>query len=296
MIVLSHRSEIGVIRLSLVPGVKNSYLFTGKEIQDELGLGWIDFGARMYDAASSRWNGVDVLGERYVAWSPYNYVMGSPLVLVDPEGDTIRLSDAFRNSQYLMDIYSQWQKTDYGKTFIEDFNETGKFGDVLISFDAGKENVTRFYFRSKLDGSLETIPGSDEGSLLSLSSSHSLYISISLIDFDSYERTGPFQSEDEYSIQFYARISGNDNITHETQHAKIGVKTIRQFKKHYSEKTHHEWMGKINSIYYHERKNTLYQSVGEAQLDFFYREYVKIEYYRWLEFIINSFPGAENRK
>ncbi|MDX2250640.1 MAG: RHS repeat-associated core domain-containing protein [Bacteroidia bacterium] len=73
--------------LSLVPAVKNSYLFTGKEIQDELSLGWIDFGARMYDAAAGRWNGVDALGEKYTAWSPYNYVMGSPLILTDPTGN-----------------------------------------------------------------------------------------------------------------------------------------------------------------------------------------------------------------
>ncbi|MEZ4774324.1 MAG: RHS repeat-associated core domain-containing protein [Bacteroidia bacterium] len=79
--------------LSLVPGVKNSYLFTGKETQDELGLGWIDFGARMYDAASSRWNGVDALGEKYVGWSPYNYVMGNPLIFVDPDGRTIYDAD-----------------------------------------------------------------------------------------------------------------------------------------------------------------------------------------------------------
>lgn len=138
--------------------------------------------------------------------------------------------------------------------------------------------------------------GGCEGVSLSASSGHSLYISISLTDFDSYERTGPYQSEDEYLLQFYARVSGNDNITHETQHAQIGAKTIRQFKKHYPERTHHGWMGKINSIYYIERKNTLYQSVGEAQLEFFYRQYVKIEYYRWLDFIINNFPGAENRK
>ncbi|MDX2245973.1 MAG: RHS repeat-associated core domain-containing protein [Bacteroidia bacterium] len=75
--------------LSLVPAVKNSYLFTGKEAQDELGLGWIDFGARMYDAAASRWNGVDGMAEKYLPISPFVYVANNPLLFVDPNGKEI---------------------------------------------------------------------------------------------------------------------------------------------------------------------------------------------------------------
>ncbi|MDX2247853.1 MAG: RHS repeat-associated core domain-containing protein [Bacteroidia bacterium] len=73
--------------LSLVPAVKNIYLFTGKEAQDELGLGWIDFGARMYDAAAGRWNAVDALGEKMPNVTPYSYVFNSPLILTDPTGN-----------------------------------------------------------------------------------------------------------------------------------------------------------------------------------------------------------------
>ncbi|MDX2248698.1 MAG: RHS repeat-associated core domain-containing protein [Bacteroidia bacterium] len=79
--------------LSLVPGVKNSYLFTGKETQDELSLGWIDFGARMYDAAAGRWNGVDALGEEYVAISSYVFVANNPLNHVEIDGQFFVVDD-----------------------------------------------------------------------------------------------------------------------------------------------------------------------------------------------------------
>ena len=33
-----------------------------------------------------RWAGVDPLAEQYSAWSPFNYVLGNPVLLIDPDG------------------------------------------------------------------------------------------------------------------------------------------------------------------------------------------------------------------
>ncbi|MEZ4828176.1 MAG: RHS repeat-associated core domain-containing protein [Bacteroidia bacterium] len=74
--------------LSLVPAVKNSYLFTGKEAQDELGLGWIDFGARMYDAAASRFTTIDRFSEKYYPLTSYQYAANNPVLFVDVNGDS----------------------------------------------------------------------------------------------------------------------------------------------------------------------------------------------------------------
>jgi RHS repeat-associated protein len=64
-------------------GVKR-YLYNGKELQQ--GTDWLDYGARMYDAAIGRWMVPDVLGELRVYESPYCYVGNNPISRIDPDG------------------------------------------------------------------------------------------------------------------------------------------------------------------------------------------------------------------
>ena len=65
---------------------KNLYLFGGKEFQDELGLDWYDFGARMLDRQLGIWRTPDPLAETSRRYSPYAYALDNPIYFIDPDG------------------------------------------------------------------------------------------------------------------------------------------------------------------------------------------------------------------
>jgi len=71
---------------SAVAAEKNSYKLTTKELQDEFGLNWYNFGARGYDMQTGRWLQHDLLSEKIPSITPYNYVQNNPVRRTDPSG------------------------------------------------------------------------------------------------------------------------------------------------------------------------------------------------------------------
>ena len=62
------------------------YLYSGKELTRFNALNWYNFGARWYDPAILRWNGVDKLAEKYKPVSPYSFCLNNPIRYVDLDG------------------------------------------------------------------------------------------------------------------------------------------------------------------------------------------------------------------
>jgi RHS repeat-associated protein len=62
------------------------YLYNGKELEGELGLGWYAYGFRYYDASIGRFVGVDPISSQFPHVSVFNYAENEPVASIDLHG------------------------------------------------------------------------------------------------------------------------------------------------------------------------------------------------------------------
>ncbi|MEL7005542.1 MAG: RHS repeat-associated core domain-containing protein [Bacteroidota bacterium] len=127
---------------------ENQYLYNGKEKQDELGLNWYDYGARMYDASIGRFNSIDRFAEKYQEATSYHYTLNNPILFVDVNGDSLNIAqlqsyDADANQFLLNDLEAK-----SGLTLVTDQNgnvtyQTNEQGKAIITRKDGKRAGSR---------------------------------------------------------------------------------------------------------------------------------------------------------
>jgi RHS repeat-associated protein len=61
------------------------YRFNAKEVDPETGLAY--YGARYYQSKLGVWLSVDAMAIEYIGYAPYNFVLGNPITLIDPDGN-----------------------------------------------------------------------------------------------------------------------------------------------------------------------------------------------------------------
>ncbi len=117
----------------LLSGVEaNKYLYNGKELQDDLGLDWYDYGARMYDAQLARFHTLDPKTEEYNDQSPYLYAGNNPIKFIDLNGE------------------NEWNPViKDGHIYFE--TEAGDTGESLKNFLGGNENAKEFVAEKSLN-------------------------------------------------------------------------------------------------------------------------------------------------
>ncbi len=85
---LKHKGYNNMVSAN-VNSVASKFKFGGKELNDELGLDWYDFGARNYDASLGRWFTIDPKADdvMQIDLTPYNYSWNNPINVSDPDGE-----------------------------------------------------------------------------------------------------------------------------------------------------------------------------------------------------------------
>ncbi len=121
--------------------------YNGKELSEELGLDWHDFGARNYNASLGRWMNLDPHSDTYMSLSPYNSFANNPISFIDPDGKDILFWQKNKEGEWKQVEFSQlnkdtqkaveaFAKTKEGNSFLKDFaNEGDKIGEVEFGED-----------------------------------------------------------------------------------------------------------------------------------------------------------------
>ncbi|MCK0115027.1 hypothetical protein MWU32_03405 [Gelidibacter sp. F63206] len=129
----------------MINGTDHKYGFGGKEEQDELGLGWMDFGARNYDKWLGRWMNIDPLADKYRDFTPYNYTANNPILYMDPDGRDIIISGNTKDAMFKL---AQIAATRTGSTRINrlinsrsNYTMESVFWSSNSSYDPQKNNI-----------------------------------------------------------------------------------------------------------------------------------------------------------
>ena len=114
-------------------GAVQPYRYTGKELTRFNALNWYNYGARWYDPATLRWNGVDELAEKYTPVSPYVYCLDNPVNNIDSDGKKVRpIKYTGTNITYyhspkeFQNAMIAFGKTTFGHQILSDFTPKGK--------------------------------------------------------------------------------------------------------------------------------------------------------------------------
>jgi len=181
----------------------NKYLYNGKELQDDFGLDWYDYGARFYDAGLGRFHTVDPLSEKYSFQSPFVYGANNPVRFIDYMGMSVGEPD----EDITKVLNSINKKQGYQVTANEKSTTVSK---TEVTYD--KDKISD---RSNLNLIMtESIYNFDADGNISIVSITKSNISASFEESETYGKTGDLRevSTDILETQFFGLKYDSDKI------------------------------------------------------------------------------------
>ena len=127
-------------------GAGDKYLTTQHERDQETGLDYR--GARYYDSDIARFLSIDPWGSKYPEWSTYNYVMGNPVIFIDPTGKGVEWIPKIKD--YGIELVKE--EGDNAQTLAEFLDVKQEVADKLYSSACENGNI-------ELNNTTEYIPG-----------------------------------------------------------------------------------------------------------------------------------------
>jgi RHS repeat-associated protein len=166
---------------------RNRWLYNGKERQTTGNVGFFDYGARMYDPEIARWTTVDPLAEKYYSWSPYNYVMNSPVRYIDPDGRAP--GDVFETVQLAA---KDWGDYYNGASILRGV----EFGSTIYKTIVDGETGYAYSVANEGRADRVTLSQPDNGeTVVADIHSHGEYLSSSDNDFSSGDKWGNYKAK-----------------------------------------------------------------------------------------------------
>jgi len=145
----------------------HKFQYNGKEKQQELGLNWSDYGARMYDNQLGRFHREDRYAEKYYDFSPYQYAAGNPIKYIDVNGDSLWVYYYDANQQRQQYYYGYTKKGGHG--FYDKQGNAYQGGNqfvdkveiALARLSLGKEGKGLVDFLSSHDQNINIVQGNN---------------------------------------------------------------------------------------------------------------------------------------